>query len=492
MKTLLRSTFRVDHNDDPTLFLRNVQALRDSGLGFDVSEDESVWNWIQDFVSEYHHVPDSSTLRNHFESVGQLSVVDRLDTLCVERPKSQGDFLKLLGTRLDDRRLRITAEILREAGNIASSGVTIKNGKDERHLRGPVQALQYVVDRAVEVVTPNTGVKISGDVTSDGADTLREYDVLESDPLSGIGQLTGIEQMDLAMKGSKRGELWTHAAFTGGLKSTFAINFHYNQAIFYKHSSILYSIEMPYTQVRRMLVAIHSSHQKFKDIRSELGIKIGLDYEAIRDGKLSEKEKIFFTQFVIQDLNDPANEYGHLHVEVADPSKSDFTLNDVKSRSELLCAKDPRIRMVTLDHAGLLQSRGKHSNTTDRLNEVLRDAKRLSMSFNRGQGIAVNSLFQISREGYKAAEKNGGKYNLTHLSYANEAERSSDNVTASWVDTELEASNLVKFQHLKSRDNKKFLDFYAGVVWKCRRIYTTKDVTVDKARQVGGDIDLGL
>lgn len=298
--------------------------------------------------------------------------------------------------------------------------------------------------------------------------------------------------MDLAMKGSKRGELWTHAAFTGGLKSTFAINFHYNQAIFYKHSSILYSIEMPYTQVRRMLVAIHSSHQKFKDIRSELGIKIGLDYEAIRDGKLSEKEKIFFTQFVIQDLNDPANEYGHLHVEVADPSKSDFTLNDVKSRSELLCAKDPRIRMVTLDHAGLLQSRGKHSNTTDRLNEVLRDAKRLSMSFNRGQGIAVNSLFQISREGYKAAEKNGGKYNLTHLSYANEAERSSDNVTASWVDTELEASNLVKFQHLKSRDNKKFLDFYAGVVWKCRRIYTTKDVTVDKARQVGGDIDLGL
>jgi hypothetical protein len=492
VKTLLRSTFRVDPSDDSTLFLRNAQALRDSGLGFDHPEDEAIWNWIQDFVLQYHHVPDVSTLRGHFDAVGQMTVVDRLDSLSIERPRNQGDFLKLMEARIEDRRLRMTSEILREAGNIATTGVTIKEGRKDVHLRGPVHALRYVVDRAAEVVAPSTGQRLSGNVTSDGDSFEREYERVESDPLAGMGQLTGIEQMDVIMKGSKRGELWTHAAFTGGMKSTFAINWHYNQAIFYKHSSILFSLEMPYPQVRRILVAIHTAHPKFRDARLEFGVGKCLNYEKIRDGELSAEEKEFLFQHVIPDLGDSTNNYGNLHIEVADPDKSDFNINDVRSRAELLYSKDPAIRMLTLDHAGLMSSRNRYNSTTERLNEVLRDSKRMAMNFNRGMGIAVNALFQISREGFRAAEKNGGRYNLTHLSYANEAERSSDNVTASWVDTELEESNLVKFQHLKSRDSAKFKDFYAGVLWPARRIYTTHDVTPDDAKRTGDNIDLGV
>ena len=71
-------------------------------------------------------------------------------------------------------------------------------------------------------------------------------------------------------------------------------------------------------------------------------------------------------------------------------------------------------------------------------------------------------------------------------------ERSSDIVTAGWVDTELRESNLVKFQCLKSRDNAPFADFYSGVLWPCRRIYTTSDVTAQQAKKVGDDIDLGV
>ena len=263
MKTLLRSTFRTDPSDDGNLFLRNAQALRDSGLGFDLVEDAAIWSWVQDFVTQYHHVPDASTLRNHFESVGQIPVVDRLDALSIERPRVQGDFIKLLEARVSDRKLRLTGEILREASNIATTGVTLKEGRKETHLKGPIHALKYVVDRASEVVTPMTGIRLSGDVTADGDAFLREYERVENDPLAGIGQLTGIQQMDESLRGSKRGELWTHAAFTGGLKSTFAINWHYNQAVFYKHSSVLYSLEMPYPQVRRILYSIHTAHPKF-------------------------------------------------------------------------------------------------------------------------------------------------------------------------------------------------------------------------------------
>jgi len=298
--------------------------------------------------------------------------------------------------------------------------------------------------------------------------------------------------MDEAVKGAKRGELWTHAAFTGGLKSTLALNWHYNQAIYYRHSSILISLEMPYRQVRRILYAMHSEHPKFFEIRKALKIGRSLDYEKIRDGELTPAEKQFLVNYVVPDFNDPANQYGHIHIEVADPDKSDFTVNDLNTRLALLHQKDPAIQMVTVDHAGLMQSRGSYRSTTERLNEVLRDLKRLAMSFNRGMGIAVIALFQISREGYKSAEKSGGRYNLTHLSYANEAERSSDIVTAGWVDDELRESNMVKFQCLKSRDNAPFADFYSGVLWPCRRIFTTSDVTPQQARKIGDDIDLDV
>ena len=478
-------------SDDPGLFLRNFQSLRESGLGFDIPEDEAIWTWIQDFVTQYHHVPDASTVRGHFEAVNQMTVVDRLDSLILERSRTQGDFLKLLEARLEDRRLRLTGEILREAANIANTGVTIRHGKKEEHLRGPIHALKYVVDRAVEVVTPSTGLRLSGDVTTDGESFLSEYERVESDPLAGIGQFCGIEQIDIAMKGFKRGELWTHAAFTGGLKSTFALNYHYNQAVYYRHSSVLVSLEMPYQQVRRILYAIHSAHEKFEDLRKKLGIRKCLDYNKIRDGELSEKEKELL-KHVVADFNNPDNKYGHIHIEVADPDKSDYTVQDMRSKRELLYSKDPGIRLITVDHAGLMQSRGRYSSTTEKLNEVLRDLKRTAMSFNRGMGVAVVALFQISREGFKAAEKNGGSYSLVHLSYANEAERSSDVVTASWVDTALMESNLARFMCLKSRDNAPFKPFLAGVVWPCRRIFSTKDVTFDAARKMGDDIDLGL
>ena len=492
MKVLLRSVIKIGRDDDLELLLRNQQSLQDANLPFDIAEDTVIWKFVQDFVGQYHHVPDIATLRGHFESVNQLEVVDRLDNVMVQTVRVQGDFIRYLETRIEDRRVRVVTEILREAARIVEVGVVLKEGREEKIIRGPVQAIRYVLDRGHEITTPTTGVKLTGDVTSDGDGFLRELERIESDPLAGMGQYSGIDQMDRALRGAKRGELWTHTAFTGGLKSTLALNWVYNQAVYYKHSSVMFSLEMPYPQVRRILYGMHSFHEKFDDTRKAMGIRRCLAYQKMRDGELAPHEREFLIKHVIRDFNDLANSYGSIHIEVADPDKSDFTVTDLRNKAELLRAKDPAISMLVVDHAGLMASRGKHTTTTERLNEVIRDLKRLAMSFNRGAGIAVLSLFQISREGYKAAEKNGGKYNLTFLSYSNEAERSSDIVTAAWVDEELRSKNLLKLQCLKARDDSPFEEFYAGVVWDCRRIHTAYDVTGDRAMKIGDDIDLGV
>lgn len=493
MKVLVRSVIKCAPSDDPELMIRNFQALRESGIIFDIPEDEAIWNFTREFVLQHQHVPDVSSVKSYFDRNSQVTVLDRLDVVSVDKPKFQGDFVQVLDSSIEDRKIRKLSEIIKDTARVLDTGLAIKEGKGkpDRILKGPIQATRYFMDRSHEILTPNNGGSLYGDVTSDGESFKSEYERVKEDPLAGMGQLSGIKQMDEAIKGCKRGELWTHAAFTGGMKSTFAFNWVYNQAVYYRHSSVLFSLEMPYPQVRRILYSIHSCHPKFDDIRKKLGIGRSLDYEKIRDGELSPDAERFLINHVVPDFGNQENRYGKIHIEVADPDKSDYTVNDMNSRLQFLYQKDPGIRMVVADHAGLFQSRSKYNSTTDRLNEVLRDLKRLSMSFNRGMGIAIVALFQISREGYKAAEKSGGRYNLTHLSYANEAERSSDVVTAAWVDDELRDTNLVKFQCLKARDHKPFPDFYSGVLWPCRRVYTSMEV-VKTGSGESKDIDLDV
>jgi len=152
---------------------------------------------------------------------------------------------------------------------------------------------------------------------------------------------------------------------------------------------------------------------------------------------------------------------------------------DLRHKAEMIHSKSP-FRLLFIDHISLLSPRKWVASRTDRDNELIRDAKKLAGSFNRGEGMAVVALFQISRDGYKMAlkakEKAGTpRYDLTALSYSNECERSADIVTTSWIDDDLRASNRVQFQCLKSRDQKPFDIFLCRIEWITRRMLTCFD-----------------
>jgi hypothetical protein len=494
MRFLLRSTFVSGPSDDKDLSFRNFLALDSSGLQFDVNEDVEIWEFVRDFSRMHNHSPDIRTLRSHFESLKKPEPQDRLETMVSLKPLYRGDFLLRLEERAEDRRTRLVLEAFREGDQIVKTGMEIREGKEKKILRGPIDAIRHIITRSHDIVTPTSGARLSGEVLSDGDDMQAEYERVENDPLAGVGQFTGIEQFDTSLKGAKRGELWTHAAFTGGLKSTLMLNWAYNQAVYMNYDVMVFSLEMPYPQCRRILYAMHGLHGKFKDIRIRLGIQkhpgpnVGLNYNRVRDGQLTPEEKIFFYQHVIPDFN--SGKYGKINIEVADPDKSDFSVLDLKSKAELIHSKTP-FSLLFVDHAGLMAPRKWIPSTTERLNEVIRDLKRLSMNFNRGKGMAVVSLFQISREGFKSAEKiaekaqgawGHGPYNLTHLSYANEAERSSDVVTASYVNDELRAQSKVLFQCLKTRDDAPFANFFSRVEWHCRRLLTSHEVPLVQTR----------
>lgn len=488
MKTLLRSTFTVEKSDDPERFLRNFSMLLGSGLGFEVQTDNIIWEFIRDFVAKHHHVPAVETLRSYYEHVHEPEVVDRIEFLSTQRPRVAGDFVQYLEQKVEDRRKRLVAEVLAQSHNILTTGITVRQNREDIMLRGPRDAVSYIMEHARDIVAPATGGKLSGSVTDDHFEVLQEYEQVKNDPLAGKGQLTGLDAIDESLGGAKRGELWTHAAFTGGLKSTFMLNWAYNQCIS-GESVLIFSLEMPYKQCRRILYAMHSLHPKVRArFKEATGVEMpSLDYSKVRDGGLDEVgEKVL--EWVAKDFGNPEHGYGKILIEVANPEKTDFTVADLRSQAELLYAKKP-FSMIVVDHMGLMAPRKWVSSTTERLNEVIRDLKKLAMGFNRGAGIAVLGLFQISREGYKAAEKNGGNYNLTHLSYANECERSSDIVTATWVDDEMRQNNQVRFMCLKSRDDAPFEAFFANVQWGQRRLSFLKDPNIQDATKRGNEID---
>lgn len=516
MKTLLRSTFLCKPEENADLFQQNYLALAQSGLGFETTEDNLVWTWVQEFFLTHNHVPTLTTLRAHFERVKEMEVVDRLEELSAFPSRTRGDFLRHLEEKSEDRKIRLVRQHLKTAAEITETGYEekIPGQKESKKLLGAVDAMRYLMEKSHDIVAPTLGSRLSGGVLG-ATETFKErYARIEADPQYGRGQFSGIRQLDDSMGGLKKGELWTHAAYTGHMKSSLAMAWCYTQAVYYMTDSLYFSLEMPWEQVQNILWAMHSFHEKFREIRIKLKIQPasskmsdgspvhydkGLDYQKIKYAQLEKHEKQFLFDYVEPDLKEGAatGEYGEVQVEVADPDKADFTVPDARSRAEILYAKNP-FAMIVFDHMGLLAPRKWVSSTSERTNEVVRDIKKMAMSFNRGQGIAVLGLFQMNRDGFRAAEKNEGKYNSTHLAYANEAEKSSDVITASWIDDELRSAGRFFMQCLKSRDQAPFERFGIRVEFHCRRLLTDDSGVEmidarDRAKQneaLGNQIDL--
>lgn len=497
MKELLRSCFIADPTDSAELLSANYHALLESALGFDQAEDEVIWTYVQDFFKTHGHVPTIQTMRSHFANVNEVDVVDRLERLALIKPRTRGDFLSYLEVKSNDLRSKLALQLAKDMATITTIGMAVKDQKGkETTLRGPIDAVRYVLDKSHDLIAPTFGGKLSGNVMQDGQDFLDRYDRIKADPLYGVGHHCGIEQIDALLNGAKRYELWVHAGFTGSLKSTFALHWAYLQAVYLGFSSIYFSLEMPYLQCRNMLYTMHSAHEDFAAVRKELGIEgLGLDYEKVRDAKLSPNEEKFLKEYVTPSLNgtrtvpstvypdgstsrDPAD-YGFVYIEGLNHDKNTFTVADLRSRSELVYTKTP-FSVIFVDHVGLMDARGRYTSTSEKLNEVVRDLKKLAMSFNRGMGIAVVALAQISREGYRMAEKSGGRYNLTHLSYANEMERSADIVTVTWLDDYLRKQNRAIFQCLKARDQKPFDRTPVKVEFPCRRFLTDNTTSMEE------------
>jgi hypothetical protein len=454
--------------------------------------EEKAYHDLYIFILEYIKNCDSSDLsvpsyeytRNHFETVeGSESVLSILDKIKGQQPYVGMDYKNVLKKYNEEQKLLELERILQNSSKIAFTGMVLKNGKRKIKLKGINDAVSYFARETKELHRQLTGIKTEGQIISeeDSREMKEEYQKTEADPTNSIGINTWLKEIDDTTKGIKAGELMMILAFVGHCKTTIATNFAY-RAMYGGWNTAFISLEMTYEEIRRKMYILHSCNPQLRVKWPEYAHLVGtITYNNVLYGRLTSEEKEFYFK-VCDDFNRNENElcddYGRFFI--WQPENTVTTLSDVDLRlrqyQQELQLTNRDLELVVIDYISLMGA-DVHERTRDHnetTNNIIKNLKRLCLTFNNGKGIRIISPHQANREGYREALKNEGIYYLTALSNTHEAERSCDIVMSSFKFDEGGDNNRLKLCNLKNRRNELFKPFDACIDFETGFIYNFK------------------
>jgi replicative DNA helicase len=420
--------------------------------------------FVQDFSVRHNTAPAIQSLRDFAKHDPELAQM----VLNIEMANfySGADFEDLFEREVNLQ----TALHIEHVTQIAVTMVT-KGGKT------PSEAVGHLFANVQVPPARGNGILLASIKASKQA-LVDEYERRAKAPQNSYGILSGYGIFDVSTYGVKPKQLYLHAGFPGHLKSTMIFNQMVNAAVDFGWNVMLFTTEMPATDVKLLLTAIHSAHKKFH------GVHPPLSASRLLRGQLDARGEKFFKEV----LNDLTTNPNHGSLRVVDSGEFS-TLGSIIQRT----TREHQLQevdQVWIDYLTRLPVDHKYAKLfqTEARNETIIDAKRFAMSFDGGKGLAVCSAFQINREGFKkasdkknATEKHGIKrnsYDLSNLAQYNAAEREADVITYSLVGDDERRTSQVKVGVLKSRwgevpygdanmfvdkDSRKIHDLTAGL-----------------------------
>lgn len=446
--------------------------------------EEKAYKFLYSFISEYvrncdaehPELPSYEFLSEHFSKVeGNESVLACLDKIKVQKPYMGQEYRQILNRYNDDQNLNRLEKVLSDVAKISSTGMEVGRGLNKRKLKGIMDGISYFATETKDLHRELTGIKLEGQIMSseDSTEALEEYQKTKDNPTDSLGIYTGIDAIDDACKGLKNTELMLVAAYTGHCKTTFCLNMAY-RAIFSGWNTAFVSLEMSFTELRRMIYVLHSCNPMFRKKHPKYAHLVGkLTYNGVAYGTLTSEEEAFY-KLVVKDIIEN-EDYGKFYV--WQPEKSVTTVADVdmkfRSIQHEFKSNGRDLEFGIIDYVSLMgaaeNERTRDHNQT--LNNIIKSMKRMCLTFNNGKGIRIVSPFQTNREGYKDAKANDGIYNSTALSNAHEAERSADVIMSIYISESDRNSGMLKICNLKNRRNKFFSPFKACINFESKYIY---------------------
>jgi len=211
------------------------------------------------------------------------------------------------------------------------------------------------------------------------------------------------------------------------------------------------SLETSVRGLQDTFVVIHCQHPKWE---ADFGILRAVSYDRLVRGQLTSDEERL-VQAVVEDLSTNPT-YGQIVYKEPDRT---LTVGDVYRWAD----QEDRKRgldLLVVDYWALVNptSGGVSLRESAIANMAMREAKQGAMAFRQGTGIPTLSPVQSNREGFKAANKSGGVYELTALAWAPEAEKSADLVYSVYRNKQLADTFQLQMGNLKARDRAKIDD----------------------------------
>jgi hypothetical protein len=453
---LLRSIIDIEGGLSSEDLVQNYHKLVKSRVEWMQPADEKIFNYIRlKYFPTQLELPSLQTLLDYFTELSDVETVERVKDLKGEHAYRGGNYARLVDDTVEEQNKFKVTILLKETLEIVDHGKVI--GRERRE--GLRDGITHFTRNVHALMVSQQEAKLQGDLRDDGKEVWRDYENSKVD--QGLGMLCGILNIDDVVGGIRKGDLWLHAAFAGQLKTTFALNWAYNQMTRYKHNVFYVTLEMPYEEIRKLAYVMHSSNAR---LMQKMGVTEPLDFTKVDSGALSPEEERYY-QAVIKDFCENP-EYGRFDVWGPD---EDVTIDQIRLQAELNNQMAP-IHLLVVDHGGIVEPKRKKKDYVVELNSVIRDAKKMALQFNHGVKIPVLLLFQINRDGRDYADKNGGRYQLRALSYANEAERSADVVTTTYLNEDHVRACTTFFDCLKRRRGVLVPPFSARIDWKTRRM----------------------
>lgn len=460
MRRLLRSV--IDFGDGkltPEALHANMLRLADKAtvrqeLDWVQPVDVKIYHVVKEFFTNTLGTPSIETVTDFFTRSSDVEATERLGDIRSAPVYAHANYGHLLDQIVEDQKRQKMQILLKDASEIVSKGLETGKGIEKRKLRGISDALSYIAEKSYDLLPHGQATRTRGDFREE--DAAARYNAKTRETRYGV--FFGMHRIDDHNRGIRKGQLWIHAGFVGELKSTIALNWAYTQMTRYRKNVLYVSLEMTREELHDRLVCIHSANPKFK--------RPGIAYRDIKNGDLSQDDQLFLRQVSYDWQNNPE----HCRFRYLVPDGEATTVRDIRMEAELL-HKEMELGIVYIDHGGILTPTVPNKDFGVALNSVMRDVKKFAMHFNGGEGIPVVMLFQLNRQGKDRASKAAGRYDLSALSYAHEAERSADYVTTTYLDDDHRANGTTLFCNLKNRHNALMAplllrtDLRTGRIW---------------------------
>jgi replicative DNA helicase len=412
-------------------------------------------------------------LEFYFQTTGgvltSIAIKDLLDRSSADPGRKalyEESYEDMKALKVDDADFIWSVHVLREefAESQMKSALTdtmeiLQKGLEQERgepLKGHEDAREYLMAKITDLETSINGQDTPhGDVKDEASVILREYQNTKEAQASGhkSGIQFGIEELDAKVGGLQRGDLGLVVAYSNDGKTTLCTQLAWSAAVEQGKNVLFFTTETVNVTVRRRLVARHSKHRRWADH----GLPEGLNSKDIKAGTLNPHEEEFLAEVVADLTTNP--EYGHIYIyqlpNQAGMREVEQIMYSVQKKFD--------IDLVICDTLQLLRPNGTRSTDRESMAGVIKNAKQVSVSFNKGRGVCFVSPWQVNRAAKEHAD-NTGRYSTQGLAETAEATNTPDIIVSvlAPIDNTDRYANVIS-QVLKHRDGETAADIQLAV-----------------------------